>query len=231
MTRPILDRLLPEPRSTADDVVRWARGSTAGLGRVALVAVAVVALGAGVIVAGIPARGFVSSVAAADLESVPYQVDPSTFPTITVDQEVADWSHEIAAGEGAQAVLLTLAENLELENLALLRDDPTILAAVDHGDRLSEMQTRLADAAASGRIPLRHHRFDDVHLVLIIPFGVQTGLSLGLESSGMVTTETVDADGTVLDRVEEPFARTFAMRQVRGERWLTVGELAETPSS
>ena len=41
---------------------------------------------------------------------------------------------------------MTLAENLELENQALLRDDPTILAAVDHGDRLVEMQARLEAA-------------------------------------------------------------------------------------
>ena len=230
ITRPILDRILPEPRSTADDVLGWARGATAGLGRVALAIGLVIAVGAGVLVAGIPARGLVSPVSAADLESVPYQVDPSTFPTITVDQEVADWSHEIAAGEGAQAVLLTLAENLELENQALLRDDPSILTAVNHGDRLTEMQARLAESAGRDRIPLRHYRFDDVNLVLIVPFGVQSGLSLGLESSGTVTTETVDRDGNVLDSVAEPFKRTFAMRQVTGARWLTVGELAETPT-
>jgi Na+-translocating ferredoxin:NAD+ oxidoreductase RnfD subunit len=230
LTRPVLDRLFPEPRSTADDVRRWARGATAGLGRVAVAAVVVVAIGTGVVLAGIPARGFVSPVSAADLGSVPYEVDPSTFPAITVEQDVADWSHEIAAGEGARAVLLTLAENLELENQALLRDDPSILAAVDHGDRLTEMQARLAEANASGRIPVRRYHFDEANLVLIIPFGVQSGLSLGVEASGTITTETVDRGGTVLDRSQAPFRRTFAMRQVTGERWLTVGDLAETPS-
>ena len=41
---------------------------------------------------------------------------------------------------------MTLAENLELENQALLRKDGSILTAVDHGDRLAEMQARLQEA-------------------------------------------------------------------------------------
>ncbi len=223
LTRPVLDRLLPEPRSTADDVAAWVRRSTAGLGRVAVAAVAVVAIGIGVVVAGTPARGFVTSVAAADLSTVPHEVDPSTFPDITVDQDVADWSHEIAEGEGAREVLRTLAENLELENQALLRDDPSILAAIAHGDRLTELEARMAEARTSGRIPVEHYRFDEAHLVLIIPFGVQSGLSLGVQTSGTVAREVYDRDGTLLERTEAPFEETFAMRQVTGARWLTVG--------
>ena len=76
------------------------------------------------------------------LGRVPHQVDPATFPSITVEQDVLDWNHEIT-GAGAREIVLTLAENLQLENEALLRADPTILEAVDHGDRLDEMQERL----------------------------------------------------------------------------------------
>ena len=47
--------------------------------------------------------------------------------------------------------MVTLAQNLELENQALLRRDAALLPAVDHGDRLDEMQARLADAAATAR--------------------------------------------------------------------------------
>ena len=83
------------------------------------------------------------------LNDVPHQVDPATFPAITVEQDVTDWDHKIA-GVGAQPILMTLAENLELENQALLRADPNLLTAVDHGDRLAEMQARLSDAAATG---------------------------------------------------------------------------------
>ena len=44
-------------------------------------------------------------------------MNPSTFPTISVDQGVLDWNHEIS-GAGAQQIVLTLAENLELETQA-----------------------------------------------------------------------------------------------------------------
>ena len=47
-----------------------------------------------------------------------------------VDQGVLDWNHEIS-GAGAQQIVLTLAENLELENQGLLRKDPTILSTVE----------------------------------------------------------------------------------------------------
>jgi hypothetical protein len=167
----------------------------------------------------------VSPVAAADLEAVPYQVDPSTFPAITVDQDVADWSHEIATGAGAQAVLLTLAENLELENQALLQRDPGILVAADHGDRLVEMQARLAEAEATGAATLSHYSFDAVNVVVISPFGVQTGGSIGFESRGTVVRETVDDAGAVVERHTEPFDLTFALRRPTNDRWLIVAVL------
>ena len=92
--------------------------------------------------------------------------------------------------------MLTLAENLELENQALLRGDPSILEAVDHGDRLDEMRGRLADAAATGTTVVERYQIDDVNVVLLVPFGEQDGLSLGLESTRhRVTKETYDAAG------------------------------------
>ncbi len=128
------------------------------------------------------------------LGRVPHDVDPSTFPTITVEQGVLDWNHEIA-GEGAQAIVLTLAENLELETQAMLRSDATILEVVDHGDRLETMQDRLSEATATGTTVVQRYDIDDVNVTLLIPFGRQDGLSLGLESRGTVTEETYDADG------------------------------------
>ena len=128
------------------------------------------------------------------LDRVPHQVDPATFPQITVEQDVADFDHELAGPE-MQAVVLTLAENLELENQALLRADEAILPAVDHGDRLMEMQARLREAVATGTTPIARYDFDALHLPSSQPFGVQTGLSLGLEAQGTVTEETYDAGG------------------------------------
>lgn len=232
--RPILDRLLPEPRSAADDVRRFATrlatGEGAGGGilggavRVGLIGAAVFVVGAGIVAAGTPARGLIVPDVAGLLDRVPRDIDPATFPTITVDQGVLDFDHTIA-GPGAQQILLTLAENLELENQALLRADGSILIAVDHGDRLKEMQGRLRDAMTSGRTAIARYRFDAVHLILIVPFGVQSGASLGFESRGTVTQETYDASGSLLDRRTSPFALTFAVRRATGARWLNVAVL------
>jgi len=229
--RPILDRVLPEPRSAADDLRGFATGLVSGSGagtgifrraiRPALAVIAVVVVGAGIVAAGIPARGSVGADTTELLNGLRRNLDPATFPTITVDQQVTDFNVTLN-GARVQAILVTLAENLEFENQALLRHDGSILTAVDHGDRLAEMQARLVGAASTGRSVLSHYHFDEVHVTLIVPFGVQTGMSLGYESRGTVTEETFDAAGTLVGRRTSPFALTFALRQATGARWLTV---------
>jgi hypothetical protein len=230
--RPLLDRVMPEPRSTADDVRRFATetatgGASAGFPRraagVLSAGVAVIVLGIGIVAAGSPARGVVIADASEILDRLPSAVDPTTFPPITVEQDVQDWNHEIA-GPGAQQLLLTLAENLELENQALLTDDQGILTAVDHGDRLLEMTGRLDEAASSGTTVVAHFQFDAVNVTLLEPFGVQTGLSLGLEATGTVTTETY-VDGELEGTDVAPYQHTFVMRQATGARWLNVDVL------
>jgi hypothetical protein len=151
-------------------------------------------------------------------------VDPATFPSITVQQDVADWNHEIA-GPGIREVVLTLAENLELESQGLLRADPKLLEAVDHGDRLDEMRARLDEAEATGRTVVDRYQIDDVNVRLLVPFGRQDGLSLGLDSTGTVTTETYDANGQLQARETSPFAETFVLRRATGARWLNVAVL------
>ncbi len=232
--RPFLERLLPEPRSAADDIgrfaIRLARGRNASTGtvgvalRVGLSAAVVFMVGAGIVAAGTPARGLIVPDAAEVLDRVPGALDPGTFPTITVAQGVLDFDHTIA-GPGAQEILLTLAQNLELENQALLGKDGSILTAVDHGDRLTQMQARLRDAITSGRTVIAHYRFDAVHVVLLIPFGVQSGVSLGFESRGSVTEETYEPTGALLARRTSPFTLTFAVRRATGARWLNVAVL------
>jgi hypothetical protein len=118
-----------------------------------------------------------------------------------------------------------LAENLELESQALLRADPEILEAVDHGDRLDEMRTRLDEADATGSTVVERYQIDDVDVRLLVPFGRQDGLSLGLDSTGTVTTETYDADGQLQGRETSPFAEMFVLRRATGARWLNVAVL------
>lgn len=235
--RPIIERLLPEPRSAADDLRRFTTrlaigpngrgGIVGGAVRVGLIGAAVLVVGGGIVAAGTPARGLIVPDVAEVLNGVPRNVDPDTFPPITVDQGVLDFDHTIA-GPGAQEILLTLAQNLELENQALLRADGSILVAVDHGDRLKEMQGRLHDAVTSGQTVVTHYRFEAVHVILIVPFGVQTGMSLGFESRGTVTEETYDVNGSLKDRRTSPFELTFAVRRATGARWLNVAVLPPT---
>jgi Na+-translocating ferredoxin:NAD+ oxidoreductase RnfD subunit len=231
--RPVLDRLLPDPRSAADDLRQFAgrlfpggAGVARGAVRAGLATAAVLLLGVAIVAAGTPARGLVVPEMTEALSGVPHVVDPSTFPDITIDREVSDWDHTIDRS-AAQAILVTVAENLEVENQALLRADGALLPAVDHGDRLAEMRARLRDAQASGRTVVQHYQFDAVRLVLIVPFGVQTGVSLGFASHGTLVEETYDASGELLDRTTAPFDLTFAVRRATGSRWLNVGVLPQ----
>lgn len=228
--RPILDGILPEPRSMADDVRRFSRelvlGSSGAPIRTVIgvaMTVAVVSLvGVGIVVAGTPARLPAGPDTAELLAGVPHEIDPSTFPAITAD--VPSWNDTIA-GPNAREILMALASDLEIENQALLRADGAILTAADHGDRLKEMQGRLREAISSGRIAIHHYRFDAVHVILIQPFGVQTGGSIGFESRGSVTEETYDASGALLGRTSSRFSLTFAVRRPTGDRWLIVAAL------
>jgi Na+-translocating ferredoxin:NAD+ oxidoreductase RnfD subunit len=232
--RPIIERFVPEPRSEGDNLQRFGRhlldggNATAGgavrAGRAGLAAVVVLALGAGIVAAGMPARGFVVADSSEVLNRLPQQVDPATIPAVSVGQDVVDFDPGLA-GPGMREVIVTLAQNLELENQALLRRDPAILQAVDHGDRLTEMQTRLARAVTSGTTVVEHYRFDAMSVRLLIPFGVQDGFSLGLDGNGTMLRETYDGEGHLLLTEEVHFANTFAVRRATGDRWLTVAVL------
>ena len=196
--------------------------------RVGIFLVVVVALGGAIVAAGAPARRGAVPSAADVLGRVPHEVDPATFPSISVEQDVLDWNHEIT-GAGAREIVLTLVENLQLENQALLAADPAILEAVAHGDRLDDMRSRLQDGAASGTTRVEQYQIDDVHVTLLVPFGRQDGLSLGLESRGEVITETYDAEGNLQASESSPFEQMFVMRRATGDRWLNVAVLPVSP--
>ncbi len=222
--RPIVDRLVPEPRTSADELGLYARRLRGSFGRAGLAAGALVLVGAGIVVAGIPARGVVVPTGIEALSRVSPVIDPATLPPITVDQDVIDYDHTLAGPELA-GVAATLAQNLELENLALLRHDESILVLVDHGDRLAEMQDRLRTASATGTTVVAHYAFDSLRVSLLVPFGAQTGLSLGFHGQGTVTRDTIDGAGNLVARESVPFSQTFAVRRATGARWLNVAVL------
>jgi Na+-translocating ferredoxin:NAD+ oxidoreductase RnfD subunit len=227
--RPLLDLVMPAPKSAGDRLeairARVVEGGAWRLGaRLALVGLAVVVVGGGIVAAGIPSRGVTLANTDEMLNRLPAAVDPATLPAVTVDEEVRDFDHELAGDEMA-GVLVTLAHNLELENQAILTGDEALLEAIAHGDRLDEMRDRLRAAEASGQVVLTHYDFHDIDVSLVVPFGEQTGLSLGLTGRGTMIEETRDVDGTVIGQEESPFHLTFAMRRALGDRWMNVGVL------
>jgi Na+-transporting NADH:ubiquinone oxidoreductase subunit NqrB len=230
----LFDRL-PAAGSEGDRIgavaARFARtdgvtGGVTGLaGRIVITLGGVVVLAAAIVVAGIPARG-TAEVPPDVLAEAGVVVDPAVVPEVTIDPEVARFSPDLATADGASALGLTLVENLEVESVALLESDPALLTGVDHGDRLVEMQNRLNDGISRGVVTVDRYSFDSMHLVVLQPFGMQSGLSAGIEGTGTVEHVTYDADGRATDSVTEPFTETFALRQVTGERWLLVSVAA-----
>jgi Na+-translocating ferredoxin:NAD+ oxidoreductase RnfD subunit len=231
--RPILDRLVPEPKSTADDLGRFGRrlvlGGAAGLGaarvaaRAGAIALVVLVTGAGIVAAGTPARGAVADTSEM-LTRVVANVDPGTLPAISVATEVTDFDHELT-GPGMQQVVVTLGQNLAIECEALLDRDAALLTAVDHGDRLDQMREKLQTATADGTTVIERYRFDTLDVSLLRPFGRQDGLSLGFKATGTTTEETYDATGALIGTRDTPLAQTFVMRRATGDRWLNVAVL------
>ena len=225
--RPVLDRFLPERGSPGDDpraILGGARSAGAAAARIGAGALAIVLASAGVVAAGSPARGTVVPDSPEALNRPAPVVDPATLPPITIDQEVIDFDHE-RAGDGMNEVVVALAQDLALEARALLEQDSSLLEAVDHGDRLEEMRARLDEARQSGITTVEHYAFDAIDVSLLVPFGAQTGLSLGLTGEGTVVVEQYEAGGALVGSDTRPFHLTFAMRQATGARWMLVGVL------
>lgn len=232
--RPFVERMVPAPGSAGDRlgvfVHRVLHGTTAaapvaslakrtaGLTLATALVIGALAFGAR------SAQGILASEPENLVGRLATRVDPSTFPNISVDDAVVNWNHEISA-EGARTIVLTLAENLALENQAIIDRDATLLDAVAHGDRLDAMRERLNNAERIGLTILDFHELDDIRVTLLVPFGRQDGLSLGMIATGTVTTEVRDAAGTVVSRTSAPLRTMWALRRATGARWLIVAEL------
>jgi Na+-translocating ferredoxin:NAD+ oxidoreductase RnfD subunit len=225
--RPLVDRLVPAPKSAGDELRSYAAsaGPVHGVVARSVAGLALMALVGGVVLAaGTPARGSVLPNAAEALNRPLPNVDPGTLPPISVGQDVIDYDHELA-GTGMQPVVLSLAQDLELENVALLERNGDLLRAIDHGDRLVQMQARLEALGADGATTVTRYRFDTISVSLLVPFGRQDGLSLGLAARGTAVEERHDAGGALLSSHQAPFDLTFAVRQATGSRWMLVAVL------
>lgn len=239
--RPLLERVIPAAGSDGDRLRSFARtvlhgpanGTDTGVltRRSVSVTVASVVVLAALSFGARSAQGILAGEPENLTGRMAARLDPSTFPDITVDRAVTDWNHEIDVA-GARQNVLTLAENLALESQALIERDPVLLTAVAHGDRLEALRERLAAAERTGRTVVQTYRMDSVRVALLVPFGRQDGLSLGMVSRGTVTTRTVDSSGATVASTTSPFETMWAMRRATGDRWLTVAELpvSDAPS-
>jgi len=234
VARLFFERFLPAPGTERDRLGAFARVGRDGdryltpgraLGRGAMIGAAVVLVGATVVAAGAPARESLvtASTPAASgplgQSQLDVHVDPSTLPQVTVDPDVTDRGDLSLAD--AQAVALTLAENLEVEAQALRRGEKSLLLSVDDGQRLTKLQGWVDDVIETGRAVVPHYAFDELHVVLVHSAG-QSGLSLGFEAGGTVEEVTYGVDGAERSRATSPFALTFVLSRPTGARWLLV---------
>ena len=235
--RPLLERVLPAPGSETDSLRSFGRlvlNGTDGkdgairplvvVGRGATIACVVTLVIGGLAIGGRSAQGLLASEPENLIGRLATQIDPRTFPDVVVDQEVIDWNHEIDV-TGAKAIVLTLAENLALESQALVDKDAKLLEAINHGDRLEEMQARLHTAEISSTTIVDSYKIDSIRVTLLLPFGRQDGLSLGLIATGTLITETRTDSGAIVSRTSTQFKTMWAMRRATGSRWLTIAEL------
>ncbi|MEY3452580.1 MAG: hypothetical protein RL574_318 [Actinomycetota bacterium] len=232
--RPLVERMVPTAGAEDDRLGVFIRRALNGTSAAAPVTTLVKRTGgitlATVLVVGALAFGARSAqgILASEPENLmgrlATRIDPATFPNISVDDAVVNWNHEISV-DGARTIVLTLAENLALENQALVERDAALLDAVAHGDRLDAMRERLSNAERNGLTTLHFHTFDDVRVTLLVPFGRQDGLSLGMIATGTLTTEVRNTNGTVVSRTSEPLRTMWALRRATGARWLIVAEL------
>jgi len=230
--RPVFERFLPAPRSELDHVVPYVRHVT-GIGTAgtsprrrvawgAVAAIALVAFGAGIVLAGTPARTIAGSTASLVYLDPSLRVEPGSMPPVTIDPSVTSWNADRVQAQ-APDLALTLARNLAAENQALLRGDATLLPAFDHGDRLKELQARLDQAKSTGQTTIQRYRFDHLFLTTKL-LKSQTGLGMAFDGTGTVTQETYDASGKLQSSTDAPFSSMFVMRQVFGDdRWFNVG--------
>jgi hypothetical protein len=236
--RKLLERRLPVVGTPEDDprqfFTKLVTGGRADVGATTVAARFVMALTAaavfagGVVAANIPSR-VPDVLALPTLESgVAADIDPASLPLVTIDPAVAGISARLATREGAQDLAASLAFNLEVEKEAAIRGDATLLAAVDHGDRLEQMQTQIEDGTEGLRVA-SSYQFESLHLVVVFPGGLQTGANAGLVASGTVTDVSYTSSGQESSSIGRPFALTFALRQVRPGHWLITDTL-ESPS-
>ncbi len=205
---------------------RWRSSVTRRSVQWAALVVALVVVLSTVAVAGVGAREPAPvrlSAAGVRADQIVAHVDPARVPEVTVGEYVDDW-----LGSDVNPTLLgtELLRLLDVETLALVRRDPEILKAANHGVRLRELRNRIEEAG-EGPIAGEVYEFDSMHLKVMPAVG-QGDLILGVIGSGTQTQVAYDADSTAEISRSAPFTLVFAMRPGSMDRWFLVA-VSEDP--
>jgi enediyne biosynthesis protein E5 len=197
--------------SKAAPRVSFARGMAAGSALALVVA--------GIVAAGIPARGTAS--AATPIVDFQADIDPASLPEVVVDGSVQRIDIDFNA-EYVDLIAVTLAENLAIEAEAMRVADGSLLGLADGGERLDEMQARLDTAIATGERRVDEYRFDTLALKLHEAPEGQVSAGLVVDATGSVDRVVYDPSGVEQERSSEPFTLGFVLRQLGGDRWVIV---------
>ena len=168
-----------------------------------------------------------ATVARADaLSTADVGIDGS-LPEVAIAPDVAALSSDLAAQDGALELVDALMFNLGVESEALALGDPSLLTAVDHGDRLIE-QTDRVESSEGGQHVRSVFRIAAIQLGVVFPGGLQSGPNAGLRLIGSVSDTVIDADGRPGATVERPLDTTFTLRRTPNGVWLTTGTVPST---
>ena len=151
-----------------------------------------------------------------------FDIDPASLPAVSIDDEVAGLSAELATPAGAQDLAAALAFNLQVEAEAMVdrrcepaargrpraaargRCGPRSSGRGRHRRRRADLQVRHAAPVdrLSGRLPERRQR------------------RVGGDRHGHAIV-TYSPDGEHVSVTEEPFDMMFSLRKITSGRWLT----------
>ncbi len=189
MTRPLLERVIPERADSRSIGDRLRSGAVPAMAALVVFAGALVGTqalaGGGTVEAG-PGDGVVvASGGAGARPAVSVTEAPLPEPTVraTVTETVAGFDPETAAG-----IVADVAEDLAIESVAISSGDAGLAATAAFGPRLASVEGSMAENAAAGRVEEHHYDIEAFEIVLLRdPVSPQAIPQLGVE---VVATQT-----------------------------------------
>jgi hypothetical protein len=144
------------------------------------------------------------------------------LPQIDIASDVAALSPELATQNGARRLVDALMFNLAIEAEAIALGDPSLITAVDHGERLAEMAARV-DSADGAELVRSVYRLDTIELVVVFPGGLQSGPNAGLRLVGTVSDSMIGNDDEPAATAVRQIDIIYSLRRTAGGVWLTTG--------